>query len=271
MALEDNVVKIVDFGLSTFAEVDDYLFKRCGTPGYVAPEVINADKEDKNLRFSSKSDVFSAGIIFYFMLTGKIPYDGKSFSDVLKNNKRATIDFNVPCLSRVPPKARNLLENMLRVNEYERFSPEECLGHPYFTDSPELGQERRDSINLGENLKLIKYKYTQPSNGNKYQDSIKFNAKPDVNGRCDTIDNIESPQMGKRTRIDSINSQSVAKGGSERKDSIYKRALLGGKVNSGSGSNHKSRDSSIDSRSGKQTSDSVDISPNNVARVSRFA
>lgn len=92
-----------------------------------------------------------------------------------------------------------------------------------------------------------------------------------MNGRCDTIDNIDSPTAMK-TKIDSINTtaSSNAKRGLDGKDSIYKRALLGGKVNTGSGSNTRSRESSIDSRSGKQT-DSVEISPNNIARVSRFA
>jgi serine/threonine protein kinase len=37
-------VKIIDFGLGTFVDVKEYLFKRCGTPGFVAPEVIHFGK-----------------------------------------------------------------------------------------------------------------------------------------------------------------------------------------------------------------------------------
>ena len=68
--LNKNLIKIVDFGLGTFQDVEEYLFKRCGTPGFVAPEVINANNDDPFLRFTPKSDVFSVGIIFFFMLTG---------------------------------------------------------------------------------------------------------------------------------------------------------------------------------------------------------
>lgn len=40
--LEKCTLKLVDFGLATKINIDEYLFKRCGTPGYVAPEIINA-------------------------------------------------------------------------------------------------------------------------------------------------------------------------------------------------------------------------------------
>lgn len=40
--LEKNQLKLVDFGLATKYDINEYLFKRCGTPGFVAPEVINA-------------------------------------------------------------------------------------------------------------------------------------------------------------------------------------------------------------------------------------
>jgi serine/threonine protein kinase len=74
----ENTVKLVDFGLASRCDVDNYLFRRCGTPGFIAPEVINSKKDDTTM-FSTKCDIFSAGVIFYFMLTGKIPYEGKNF------------------------------------------------------------------------------------------------------------------------------------------------------------------------------------------------
>lgn len=54
-------VVIVDFGFAT--KVEDYklLFTRCGTPGYVAPEVLN------DFPYNCKADVFSAGIILYIL------------------------------------------------------------------------------------------------------------------------------------------------------------------------------------------------------------
>lgn len=56
-------VKLADFGLSEFEKCNpqDLIFKRCGTPGYVAPEIL----EDKP--YDCKVDSFSAGVILYIL------------------------------------------------------------------------------------------------------------------------------------------------------------------------------------------------------------
>ncbi len=76
--LETTELKLVDFGLSSFCNIPQYLFKRCGTPGYVAPEIVNSSSSDQT-KFTPKVDVFSAGIIFYILFCGCSPFKGKSF------------------------------------------------------------------------------------------------------------------------------------------------------------------------------------------------
>ena len=61
--------KICDFGLATYEDVDNYLYKRCGTPGYVSPEIVKADADDKFFRATTKCDTFSAGVILYLLLS----------------------------------------------------------------------------------------------------------------------------------------------------------------------------------------------------------
>lgn len=60
-------VKIVDFGLATYIDVPEYIFKKCGTPGYIAPEVFKYDQKDPATNYNDKCDVFSAGSIFFFL------------------------------------------------------------------------------------------------------------------------------------------------------------------------------------------------------------
>jgi calcium-dependent protein kinase len=60
-----NSLKIVDFGLATYEHIDKYLFPKCGTPGYVAPEIANL--VDKTIKYDKVCDIFSAGVIFYKM------------------------------------------------------------------------------------------------------------------------------------------------------------------------------------------------------------
>lgn len=55
---------IVDFGLAEFENEPNYLFSKCGTPGYVAPEVANYKTESKN-RYKNKCDMFSVGVILH--------------------------------------------------------------------------------------------------------------------------------------------------------------------------------------------------------------
>jgi len=60
-------VKIVDFGLATFINVNEYIFKKCGTPGYIAPEVFKYDQKDPATAYDDRCDVFSAGCIFHYL------------------------------------------------------------------------------------------------------------------------------------------------------------------------------------------------------------
>lgn len=65
---EIHDIIIADFGLSSFVKqnVNEVLFKRCGTPGYVAPEIL-VYKENQSEFYNEKCDIFSAGIIFFIL------------------------------------------------------------------------------------------------------------------------------------------------------------------------------------------------------------
>ena len=57
----DYDFKIVDFGLAAYVNEKKHIFKKCGTPGYIAPEVFTTKKG----RYNNKCDVFSAGCILH--------------------------------------------------------------------------------------------------------------------------------------------------------------------------------------------------------------
>ena len=58
-----NGIKIVDFGLAQSMNDDVYQYPRCGTPGYVAPEIVGL--KDQSLKYDAVSYMFSVGCIFY--------------------------------------------------------------------------------------------------------------------------------------------------------------------------------------------------------------
>ena len=66
--VEENEIVICDFGLSTLVteRCGEMILKQCGTPGYIAPEMLDQD-EDGEFELTCAADVFSMGIIFYIL------------------------------------------------------------------------------------------------------------------------------------------------------------------------------------------------------------
>ena len=75
---------LADFGLAANAAAHDYIFYRCGTPGYVSPEVTTLEKGKK---ISPVCDILSMGVIFHILLLAKPLFGGRKFEEVYNNNK----------------------------------------------------------------------------------------------------------------------------------------------------------------------------------------
>ena len=78
-------LKLVDFGLATSCDVSRYSYPKCGTPGYVAPEVVNL--QNPEIKYDKVCDLFSVGVIMYKLFTLKDLFPGKDFDEVLRLNK----------------------------------------------------------------------------------------------------------------------------------------------------------------------------------------
>ena len=80
-------VKIADFGLATFTSKlpNALIFFKCGTPGYVAPEMLRGQG------YTNKADLFSMGSVLYRLLSGRALFKAKDSNDRLKMNKRCDI------------------------------------------------------------------------------------------------------------------------------------------------------------------------------------
>ena len=89
--------------------------------------------------------MFSAGIIFYILLTGKSPFDGKSFQEILNQNKVCKIDFKNPKLKK-HPHVVDLLQRTLEINPTKRLSAREALQHEFFKsfEAPESTEDLDD-------------------------------------------------------------------------------------------------------------------------------
>jgi len=123
---ENSNLKVSDFGLSALAECkrqDGLLHTTCGTPAYVAPEVINRKGYD-----GAKADIWSCGVILFVLLAGYLPFHDKNLMDMYKKIGKA--DFKCP--SWFSTDVRRLLLRILDPNPSTRISMEKIMENPWF-------------------------------------------------------------------------------------------------------------------------------------------
>ena len=119
-----STLKLIDFGLATTTR--NTKRNSCGSPYYMAPEIING-------HFCKKTDIWSVGVIIYLMLTGKHPFeitkDGKEdIFDIILSK-----DYDVTELdkSECSEEAKDIILKTLVKDPDKRLSTEECLNHPW--------------------------------------------------------------------------------------------------------------------------------------------
>lgn len=128
--ISKNNVKIIDFGLATFV-CDKLLLTKCGTPGYIAPEILNAHSRER-LTVRHNLDVYSIGIIFYEMVFKMNP-----FKEGLKNESRKVVRKNAAnCVdmdkisiykNEFDDKWNELMRVMIFKGEFDRPTPTKLL------------------------------------------------------------------------------------------------------------------------------------------------
>lgn len=104
-----QVLKLVDFGLSERLLEEKKLELPCGSPGFVAPEVVTQPPSG----YDTKADVFSAGCVLFMLLTGEETFSGKDAKEVFLNNQSMNITTGRFIWEGVSEAARNLCLLML--------------------------------------------------------------------------------------------------------------------------------------------------------------
>eukprot|EP00760_Papus_ankaliazontas_P001997 PhM_4_TR10785/c0_g1_i1/m.101516/K07198/PRKAA, AMPK; 5'-AMP-activated protein kinase, catalytic alpha subunit len=117
-----DVVKISDFTFACTMYAGKVLHRACGSPHYIAPEVISGEGY-----CGYKADVWSSGVCLYVMLVGRLPFIGLDEERLLEAIK--TGKYEVP--PTVSPGARDLLSHMLCRNPAERYTVPQLLVHPW--------------------------------------------------------------------------------------------------------------------------------------------
>uniref|UniRef100_A0A3B4D3R0 Serine/threonine-protein kinase DCLK2 n=1 Tax=Pygocentrus nattereri TaxID=42514 RepID=A0A3B4D3R0_PYGNA len=118
-------LKLGDFGLATV--VEGPLYTVCGTPTYVAPEII------AETGYGLKVDIWAAGVITYILLCGFPPFrsERNQQEELFEQILLGRLEFPSPYWDNISESAKDLIGKMLQVNVSVRYTAEEVLSHPW--------------------------------------------------------------------------------------------------------------------------------------------
>lgn len=143
----DAEIKLIDFGLSTYARKGRIMRTRVGTPFYVAPEVLYGE-------YQKSCDMWSIGVIAYVLLWGYPPFYGDDNEEIFQ--KIETVDFNYPVedWASISPIAKDFINKLLVSNPKKRMTPYEAMNHSWLDIS--WGKSKID-IDVISKLKSFKH------------------------------------------------------------------------------------------------------------------
>lgn len=143
---DDTSVKIADFGFAKKVYERNSLSTQCGTPGYVAPEILEGTPYDE------RADMWSVGVILYILLGGYPPFIESTQRDLFRKIRRGEYEFHEEYWGTVSSEAKQLISSLLTVDVNDRLTADEALENPWIMgDDAKLAKK-----DLGPNLQKFR-------------------------------------------------------------------------------------------------------------------
>ena len=142
---KDDVLKIIDFGLSNYSKLNMLLGTPCGSPCYASPEMVSGKKYDGYM-----IDIWSTGIILYAMTCGYLPFEDNDnealFLKILK--------CNIIYPKYVGELSLDLMKKIIVTEPSKRITLEKIKEHPFYLKGKELFNQKfhKNEINDNNNL-----------------------------------------------------------------------------------------------------------------------
>ena len=189
---KNNILKIIDFGLSNYYENNKFLSTPCGSPCYAAPEMLCGKNYD-----GISVDIWTTGIILYALLCGCLPFDNEDRNILYKKIMKGKITYP----ENLEKDAIDLIKKILVINPKERISIKNIKKHPFYQKG------RREFIKMHPSLikttiKKIESKSVEKDKNIEKKESKDINKiNEELKGKEKESDNIQNYIFRKKRKI----------------------------------------------------------------------
>jgi len=136
---DDLVVKLGDFGFSKREVTPNCLMTLCGTPSYVAPEILMKHPH------GVKCDVWSTGVLAFVLMGGYQPFHGKNEDEIKNLIVKGDFNFEGKYWSHISDAAKGFISDLLVVDPDDRAEAEDLMSHSWFSEDIVLSNDPEDS------------------------------------------------------------------------------------------------------------------------------
>jgi serine/threonine protein kinase len=140
----DSDIKIADFGFAKKVLTPNSLTTQCGTPGYVAPEIL------EGVSYDIQSDMWSLGVIIYIILGGYPPFIEQNQRELFRKIRRGQYEFHEEYWGSVSTDAKDMIKCLLTVQPAKRMTANQALQHKWMLQDDSILAAQDLGTNLSE-------------------------------------------------------------------------------------------------------------------------
>jgi calcium/calmodulin-dependent protein kinase I len=144
----DAEIKMSDFGLAKIWRGDMLVKTACGSPNYVAPEVLLNEMHG----YSFAVDMWSVGVILYVLCCGFCPFFDENTPALFSSITRGKYSFPSPYWDSISAECKHLISQLLVVDPKKRYTPEQALQHPWIL----FNENETPIANIHHNMEKFK-------------------------------------------------------------------------------------------------------------------